>query len=96
MSENDRLDRQIDREEILFIDDLLRQVEKADLGIQLGDGKTVGGMFFVGVSGSKEGLISVVHGYCSKWRLKANSAVMVFSKDPVEDEWKWGEHVLRT
>ena len=38
----------------------------------------------VGVSGSNEGLhklISVVHGYCNKWRLKANvckSAVMVF------------------
>ena len=34
------------------------------------------GMFFaddfVGVSVSKEGLISVVHGYCNKWRLKAN------------------------
>ena len=30
---------------------------------------------FVGVSGSKEGLrklISVAHGYCNKWRLKAN------------------------
>ena len=44
---------------------------------------------FVGVSGSKEGLqnlINVVHGYCNKWRLKANvrkSAVMVFSRNPV-------------
>ena len=52
----------------VFIDDLLWEVEKADLGIQLGDGKKVGGMLFaddfVGVSGSKEGLqklISVVH-----------------------------------
>ena len=60
----------------VFIDDLLREVEKADLGIQLGGGKKVGGMLFaddfVGVSGSKEGLqklISVVHGYCNKWRL---------------------------
>ena len=41
---------------------------------------------FVGVSDSKESLqklIDVVHGYCNKWRLKANvskSAVMVFSK----------------
>ena len=38
-------------------------------------------------------LISVVHGYCNKWRLKANackSAVMVFSKISVEGEWKWG------
>ena len=88
----------------VFIDDLLREVEKADLGIQLGGGKKVGGMLFaddfVGVSGSKEGLqklINVVHGYCNKWRLKANvrkSAVMVFSRNPVEGEWKWGEHAL--
>ena len=39
---------------------------------------------FVGVSDSRESLqklIDVVHGYCNKWRLKANvskSAVMVF------------------
>ena len=42
-------------------------------------------------------LIEVVHGYCNKWRLKANvskSAVMVFSKNSVEDGWKWGEHKL--
>ena len=64
---------------ILFSDDLLREVERANLGRQLGSGKKVGGMLFaddfVGVSGSKEGLqklISVVHGYCNKWRLKAN------------------------
>ena len=55
---------------------------------------------FVGVSGPKEGLqkfINVVHGYCNKWRLKANvckSAVMLFSRNPVEGEWKWGEHAL--
>ena len=67
---------------------MLREVEKADLGIQLGGGKKV-----VGVSGSKEGLrklISVVHGYCNKWRLRCKSAVMVFSRIPVEGEWKWG------
>ena len=57
----------------------MKEVEGADHGIQLGGGKEVGGMLFaddfVGVSGSKEGLqklISVVHGYCNKWRLKAN------------------------
>ena len=87
----------------VFIDDLLREVEKAHLGIQLGGGQKVGGMLFaddfVGVSGSKEGLqklISVVHGYCNKWRLKANvrkSTVMVFSRNHVEGEWKWA--VLR-
>ena len=54
---------------------MLREVERADLGIQLGSGKKVGGMLFaddfVGVSGSKEGLqklISEVHGYWNKWR----------------------------
>ena len=52
---------------------------------------------FVGVSDSRESLqklIDVVHGYCNKWRLKANvskSAVMVIS---VEGGWKWGEHTL--
>ena len=38
-----------------------------------------------------------MHGYCNQWRLKAHvskSAVMVFSRNPVEGEWKWGEHVL--
>ena len=75
----------------VFIDVLLREVERADLGIQLGGGKKVGGMLFaddfVGVSGGLQKLISVVHGYCNKWRLRANvckSAVMVFSKNPIE------------
>ena len=63
--------------------------------------KIVGMLFadnFVGVSDSKESLhkfIDVVHGYCNKWRLRANvskSAVMVFST--VEDGWKWGEDKL--
>ena len=74
---------------------MLREVEKADLGIQLGGGKKVGGMLFaddfVGVSGSKEGLqklISVVHGYCNKWRLQECSDSIV------EGERKWGDHVL--
>ena len=42
-------------------------------------------------------VIDVVHGYCNKWRLKANvskSAVMVFSKNSVEGGRKWGEHTL--
>ena len=30
----------------VFIDDLLREVEKADFGIQFGGGKKVGGMVF--------------------------------------------------
>ena len=67
---------------------MLKDVEQAELGIQLCSGKRVGGMLFaddfVGVSDSRESLqkpIDVVHGYCNKWRLKANvskSAVMVF------------------
>ena len=53
---------------------------------------------FVGVSDSKESLqklIDVVHGYCNKWRLKANvskSAVMVFSRNSVEGGWS-GESI---
>ena len=48
----------------VLMDGLLREVEKADLGIQLGGGKKVGGMpfadNFVGVSGSKEGLQKLI------------------------------------
>ena len=64
-----------------------------------GGGKRVGGMLFaddfVGVSGSKECLQKLL--YCSKWWLNANvckSAVMVFSRNPVDGEWKWGKHLL--
>ena len=88
----------------VFINDLLKDVEQAELGIQLSSGKRVGGMLFaddfVGVSDSRESLqklIDVVHGYCNKWRLKANvskSAVMVFSKSSVEGGWKCREHKL--
>ena len=42
----------------VFINDLLKEVEQAELGIQLSSGKTIGGMLFaddfVGVSDSKE------------------------------------------
>ena len=83
----------------------MKEVEKAELGIQLECGK-IGEMLFeddfVGISDSKEQLqklIDVVYSCCSKWRLKANvtkSAVMVFSKEVVEGSWKWGEHHLPT
>ena len=83
---------------LVFINDLLKEVEQAKLGIQLSSGKTVGGMLFaddfVGVSDSKESLqklIDVVYSYCIKWRFRANvikSAVMVFSKDAVSGCWK--------
>ena len=88
----------------VLINDLLKEVEKAKLGIELSNGERVGGMLFaddfVGVCGSKEGLqklIDVVHKYCNKWRLKANvtkSAVMIFAKEVVEGSWKWGEKEL--
>ena len=54
----------------------------------------------MGVSDSGEQLqklIDVVHAYCCKWRLKANaskSAVIVFTRDAVEVDWKWGENSL--
>ena len=54
----------------------------------------------MGVSESEEGLqklIEVVHGYCRKWRLRANvnkTVVMVFSKKPVKCQCKWGHQAL--
>ena len=88
----------------VFINDLLKEVEQAELAIQLSSGKTIGGMLFaddfVGVSDSKESLqklIDVVYSYCSKWRLRANvikRAVIIFSKDAVNGCWKWGENSL--
>ena len=88
----------------VFINGLLKDVEEAELGIEISNGKRMGGMLFaddfVGVSESRESLqklIDVVYRYCNRWRLKANvgkSAVMVFSKDRVEGRWKWGEHEL--
>ena len=86
----------------VFIYDLLKVVEQAKLGVQLSSGKKIGGLFFARFCrcDSKESLqklIDVVHGYCNKWRLKANvskSAVMIFSRNSVEDGWKRGEHKL--
>ena len=56
----------------VFINDLLKEVEQAELGIQLSSGKTFGGMLFaddfVGVSDSNESLqklIDVVYSYCT-------------------------------
>ena len=67
----------------------MKEVEEAELGIQLNSGNRISGLLFaddfVGVSDSKENLqklIDVVHGFCNRWRLSANvskSAVMVFS-----------------
>ena len=81
----------------VLINDLLKVVEQAKLGVQLSSGKKIGEMLFAddffAVSNSKESLqklIDVVHGYCNKWRLKANvgkSEVMVFSRNSVEGGW---------
>ena len=55
-----------------FINDLLGEAEEAGKGVQLCNGKSIGGMLFaddfVGVSDSKEilqQLIDVVHSYCN-------------------------------
>ena len=48
----------------VFINDLLKEVEQAELGIQLSSGKTFWGMLFaddfVGVSDSKESLQKLI------------------------------------
>ena len=55
----------------VFINDLLKEVEQAELGIQLSSGKTVGGMLFaddfVVISDPKENLQKLidVYSYCS-------------------------------
>ena len=72
---------------------ILLEVEKAGLGVQHNNGKSIGGLLFaddfVGMSDSRENLqkrIDVVHKFCNQWRLKANvskCAVVVFSKSKV-------------
>ena len=58
----------------VFINDLLKDVEQAELGIQLSSGKRVGRMLFaddfVGVSDSRESLQKFIdlHRYCSKFK----------------------------
>ena len=65
----------------MFINGLLKEVEQAELGIELSNGARIGGMLFaddfVDVSDSGEELqklidVVVVHAYCCTWRLKAN------------------------
>ena len=57
----------------VIINNLLREVEEAGLGVQLCNGKSIGGMLFVndfvGVSDSKEKLqklSDVVYSYCNR------------------------------
>ena len=52
----------------------------------------------MGVSESEEQLqrvIDVVHIYCRKWRLKANSAVITFGNGSVEGSSKWGNRICQ-
>ena len=77
----------------VFISDLLEEIDRAQIGIQLKSGNKVGGLLFaddfVGITESSENLqqlIDIIYGFCSKWRLHANvnkSAVLVFGKDKV-------------
>ena len=88
----------------VFINNLLIAVEKAGLGVQLNNGKSIGGLLlsddFVGMSDSRENSqqrIDVVHRFCNQLRLKANvskCAVVVFSKSKVSGSWTWGEHTI--
>ena len=61
----------------MLINDSLKDVEEAGLGIEVSSGKRIGGMLcaddFEGVSESRESLqklIDVVYRYCNRWRLK--------------------------
>ena len=53
----------------VFTNDLLKEVEQVELGIQLSSGKTFWGMLFaddfVGVSDSKESLQKLIDGKCA-------------------------------
>ena len=71
----------------VFINDLLKDVEKAELGIHHGEGGRIGGMLFaddvVGLSDPKEQLqklIDVVYTLANVTK----SAVIVFAKEAVE------------
>ena len=54
----------------MFINDLLKEVEKAELGIHLGEGGRIGGMLFaddfVDSKEQLQKLIDIVYSYCSK------------------------------
>ena len=88
----------------VFISDLLEEIDRAQIGIQLKSGNKVGGLLFaddfVGITESSDNLqqlIDIIYKFCSKWRLHANvnkSAVLVFGKDKVKGKWNWGDHVL--
>ena len=74
----------------VFIRDLLDEIDRAQLGIQLKSGNKVGGLLFaddfVGITESSENLqqlIDIIYEFCSKWRLCAKvnkSAILVLEK----------------
>ena len=88
----------------VFISDLLEEIDRARIGIQLKSGNKLSGLLFaddfVGITKSSENLqqlINIIYEFCSKWRLRANvnkSAVLVFGKDNVKGKWNWVDHVL--
>ena len=90
----------------VFISDLLNEIDRAQVGIQLSSGIKVGGILFtddfVGITESSESLqqlIDIVYDFCSKCCLRTNvnkSAVLVFGRDKVKGKWNLGEHVLPT
>ena len=87
----------------VFISDLLEEIDRAQIGIQLKSGNKVGGLLFaddfVGITESSENLqqlIDIIYEFCSKWRLHAyvnKSAVLVFGKDKVKGKWNWGDYM---
>ena len=88
----------------VFISDLLEEIDRAQIGIQLKSGNKVGGLLFaddfVGITESSENLqqlIDNIYEFCSKWCLRANvnkSVVLVFGKDKVKGKWNWNDHML--
>ena len=78
----------------VFISDLLEEIDRAQIGIQLKSGNKVGGLLFaddfVGITESSENLQQLIDIICNKWCLNANvnkSAVLVFGKDKVKGKW---------
>ena len=82
----------------VFVSDLLEEIDRAQIGIQLKSSNKVGGLLFadnfVGITKSSDTLqqlIDIIYEFCSKWRLHANvnkSAVLVF-EDKVKGKWNW-------
>ena len=74
----------------IFINGLLREVEEAEIGIDLSSGGRLGGLLFaetllvfVSLRISHRRLyVDVVHAYCRKWRLKANVQCVMPLQNP--------------